>query len=290
MDQTPQEKILFTPIQITAVNTDPAMYVSYFGPQVYAEVVVDAGGDIEFEHGASSSAEVADDSLGLPIADETTGIIDVSDAEANTYGEIFDYINTKANWQCRLGAVRRADISNDSMLLKAETECVRGTEVSLLRDGDTATQTVTWTMGVRLTANKAFQSPWLESGECVGIDAIQATVTFTVGTGTGYDDGEGALNGCRIIVYAVNDYKGTQRRLYYSPTTLTSNTLKSLTTTDFGGQSLIGNPGEDLLVLVQNSGSTGVPTKLTAPTIFVSGFRVLGGASRPVKEYCLSNM
>lgn len=289
MDQTPQEKIYFAPFQITAVNTDPAMYLSYKGPQIYGEVSVNASGDIILEHGASSSVEVADGSLGLPISDETTGIIDVSDAEANTYGEIYDYINTKTNWKCRLGGVRRADIANDSLLLKAETEVTRDSETPLYKDGDTAVQATTWSIGVRVTNNRAFMTPSLFSGECIGIDAIQATVTFTVGTGTGYDDGEGALNGCRIIVYAVNDDLKTQRRLYYSPATLTSNTLKSLTTADWGGQPLQGGPGEDLLVIVQNSGTTGSPTKLTAPTIIVGGYRFIGGVSRVQKSYRESN-
>lgn len=290
------QKLPYVEQLISAVSTDTAIEIMNFGPRTsivtsstYADASVNAGGDLLLRKGSivDSTAVVtasADTNIGSPTLN---GTIDLSSpaAAVDTYGEVADLINSSQDWRCRLVGVRRADLTNNTLIDRSTGVASRCNivMVPLLRDTTTAVQTNTFTIGLRITP-KQLHTPagygWLNS-----ITDITANVTFAAaGTGTGYNDGEGALNDCRVIVYSINDVLKTQRRVWYSGP-LTTGVTAQFDSADWKFQDLTGDPGEDLLVLVQNSG-TGAVT-LTAPTITVNGYRQLvGGATRTERWVC----
>ena len=109
-----QNSILFPkqPIaQLVADDGDVALKVRYVGSQPSATVAVSSAGDITFKHGVAG-AEVVDPTIDSGGDDD--GVIDVSDATANTFGEVVDLINASPNWEAYLVGVLRADNSNAS--------------------------------------------------------------------------------------------------------------------------------------------------------------------------------
>ena len=79
-----------------------------------ASFEVDAStGDYEF----TTDGTTADTTIGLPTLD---GTIDVSDASANTLGELADNINSSANWSCVLLGGLRANLTANATLTVAE--------------------------------------------------------------------------------------------------------------------------------------------------------------------------
>jgi len=275
------EKRPFAQQSITAVSTDGGMELFYEGAQPYADVEVDAAtGDIELHHGASSSTEIPDASLGLPIADETTGIMDVSDAEALTAGLVLDYINKSTNWRMRPLAMRRADLMANTLITAAQTQC-NLTPLTLLRDTTVAVQTNTYTIGIRISASD-LKAP-MSGGWQIHVTKIYAIATATKGTGTGYNDGEGALNDIRVIAYSVNDVMKSQRRLW---TDILATGVGETYVADYdgtnaptwGGSPLSADPGDDMLILIQNSGTSA--TTPTSPTLTVDGYMTQVGGSR----------
>lgn len=90
-----------------------AMIIKYIGAAAAATVEVEAGGDMLFKVDA-----VADPNIKLPTGG-TDGTIDVSDASADTLGEIVDHINAAADWEAVLVDSLRADSSDNKLLLLA---------------------------------------------------------------------------------------------------------------------------------------------------------------------------
>lgn len=97
--------------------TTPAMIVKYIGSAASGTIEIAAvTGDVTFKHGA----------LGAEAVDTTvvaiTGIIDVSDAAMNTFGEVVDIINASANWSAKLLGVLRSDSSDNCLAVLAATQ------------------------------------------------------------------------------------------------------------------------------------------------------------------------
>jgi hypothetical protein len=260
------DRIRFADLAISVVSTDTAAEMFYFGSQKYADAEVLAAGDLVLSHGASLAAKIGDTDIGSPTL---TGTFDLSTpaAAVDTYGELFDLANKSPNWRIKPGAVRRADKTDNTLIALAATQCNQSV-VSLLRDTTSPVQTTTYTIGVRVSAG-AVNGP-NDSGWINNITTITGVATATAGSGAGYNDGEGALDGIRVVVYAVNDILKTQRRLWASATIATTVAF-SYGVTDWGGNPLSGFPEEALLVLIQNSG-TGATT-ITSPSLTVKGYR-----------------
>ncbi len=91
-------------------DNDVALVVKYIGTQASGKVQIDSSGNFVFIHGAVG-AEVADTTIGAPTLN---GTITVSDATADTFGEVVDLINASANWVAYIRDVLRADSSNAS--------------------------------------------------------------------------------------------------------------------------------------------------------------------------------
>lgn len=97
---------------LTAVDDgDIGLVVRYKGTSASATVEVSSAGDITFKHGDLSS-EAVDPTIDSGGDDD--GVIDVSDSNANTFGEVVDLINASANWEAYLVGVLRADNANAS--------------------------------------------------------------------------------------------------------------------------------------------------------------------------------
>lgn len=110
---------------------DIGMIVEYIGAQVSGKVAVDAStGDLAFTHGAVG-AEAADTTVGAPTLN---GTIDVSDASADTLGEVVDLINQSANWKAYLVSALRSDSANNTLITKAATQAKVDGGITLLKD------------------------------------------------------------------------------------------------------------------------------------------------------------
>jgi hypothetical protein len=119
-----------------AVDDAPiGIVVKYVGDEASATVTVSAAGDITFKHGAAG-AEAFDSTIDS--GGDDPGVIDVSDANANTLGEVVDLINASANWKAFLKDALRADsadASTGSLLARTETTLVPSvTETPLYTD------------------------------------------------------------------------------------------------------------------------------------------------------------
>lgn len=97
-----------------------AMRLRWKGSGVASTVEINAAGDLIF----TTDATTADTTLGLPTSN---GTIDVSDATADTWGEVADEINgSGSNWECVLVDVKPSDSSNNVLWLMAETAVTTG--------------------------------------------------------------------------------------------------------------------------------------------------------------------
>ena len=99
---------------------DIGLVVRYVGSQASATVEVAAtSGDITFKHGDLGSEAV--DST-IDSGGDDPGVIDVSDANANTMGEVVDLINASPNWEAYLVDCLRADASGTLLLTMSATQ------------------------------------------------------------------------------------------------------------------------------------------------------------------------
>jgi len=102
---------------ILRLDDEPVvMRIKYIGSEASGTVQVAAStSDMLFKHGDLSS-EVADTTIKIG---STAGTIDVSDAAANTVGEIVDHINSSDNWEAVVIDALRSDTSTAKFLTAA---------------------------------------------------------------------------------------------------------------------------------------------------------------------------
>lgn len=131
-----------TPLNVSnaSVSTDVAMLVRYIGTGTSGLVAVDAAtGDLTFTDG-TLGAEAATSTFECPVSGGLGGIIDVSDAACNTFGEVADIINASSNWRAVLLDVRRSDSSDTTsgvLITLAATQARRSDGLGLLLDNTT---------------------------------------------------------------------------------------------------------------------------------------------------------
>jgi len=99
--------------QYATDQISPAMVIRYIGPNASGKITVAADGNLEFVTGAVG-AEAADTDV---VA--ATGIIDVSGATMNTFGEVVDIINASGTWQALLIGALRTDSSDNVLVAQA---------------------------------------------------------------------------------------------------------------------------------------------------------------------------
>lgn len=122
----------------TSENVDAAIIVRYVGSAANAQIEVNAGGDIIFTEDVGSG--LAADASVLETGG-TGGTIDVSDANADTLGEVVDSINAEAdgNWVAAIHAGLRSQSSNNTLTVTAATSNVMRPEgQNLAWDNDEA--------------------------------------------------------------------------------------------------------------------------------------------------------
>ena len=112
-------------------DTDIGLVVKYVGSEDSATVTV-ASGDITFQHGDLAS-EAVDATIDSGTDDE--GVIDVSDANANTFGEVVGLINASPNWEAKVVDALNAELTTTaSLLARGETTIVPNQVLPLYKD------------------------------------------------------------------------------------------------------------------------------------------------------------
>ena len=136
LDQIMEQRALGVNFGNYAVtDADIGIALRYVGSLASATVTV-ASGDLTFKHGVAAS-EAVDATIDSGGDDE--GVIDVSDANANTMGEVVDLINASANWEARLVGSLRTDASAAELLNRSETTITSATNFLPLYKDTSAT-------------------------------------------------------------------------------------------------------------------------------------------------------
>ncbi len=184
------------PVVRTVVDDSPeGIVVMYIGTEVSATITVSSSGDITFKHGALA-AEAVDATIDS--GGDDAGVIDVSDSNANTFGEVLDIINGSANWKAYLKDALRADNSNNStgsLLIRSETTLTPNvTETPLFVD-----TSKTLEMSVRIgSRTKVNGVEYASAAEAISIVHLN-----TYGSGTS-----------KIRVYEVDEIRKTETKIY----------------------------------------------------------------------------
>lgn len=119
----------------TSQDVSVAGRVQYVGSEASGTVTVSSAGDITFQHGdlASEAVDGTIDSGG-----DDPGVIDVSDANANTLLEVIGLINASPNWRAFAEAGLPdddMDASTGSILAKSETQAKVAAGLPFYYDG-----------------------------------------------------------------------------------------------------------------------------------------------------------
>ncbi len=131
----------------TVTKTVPVMTVQYVGAEASGTVIVTVTtGDVTFQHGDLAS-EAVDGTIN---SDDDPGVIDVSDAAANTMGGVVDLINGSDNWRAILHGCRRSDASAGLLFTLSEKQAKVAAGIELAAD-----ETVgEWKIGRSITNRK----------------------------------------------------------------------------------------------------------------------------------------
>lgn len=185
-------KILHPKQKITrhVVDDGPvSLVIMYIGDEASATVTIST--DLTFKHGDLAS-EAVDDTIDS--GGDDAGVIDISDANANTIGEVADIINASANWACYIKDAIRADTSA-GFLARGETTLVPNvTETPLYSDTSTDLR-LTLRIGSRTRINGT------EENSAAEIYRITSLNTFGSGTSL-------------IQIYKVNEINKTEEKIY----------------------------------------------------------------------------
>jgi len=164
------------------------LVIMYIGSEASATVTVST--DITFKQGAAG-AEAVDPSIDSGGNDP--GVIDVSDANANTLGEVADLINASPNWKAYLKDGLRAD-SSAGLLARSETTLDPNvTEATLYADTSTVLN-----LSVRIGSRNGVNGT--EENSAAEINYIVCTNTFGSGTNL-------------IQLYEVDENRKTETKL-----------------------------------------------------------------------------
>lgn len=176
-------------------DVDTGLKVRYVGAQASASVEVSSAGDITFKHGPVGTLVV---DTSIDSGGNDPGVIDVSDANANTYGEVVDLINASANWEAYLVGALRADDANastGSLLEKtAEVLVPKQTEASLYKDTSKV-------LNIAVRVGKRTAVTGNETVAAAEIYKIVSTNTFASGTNL-------------IKIYEINEDAKTETLIY----------------------------------------------------------------------------
>jgi hypothetical protein len=163
-------------------DTDVAFTVRYIGAQASA-TVTSVSSDITFQHGALA-AEAVDATIDS--GGDDPGVIDVSDANANTIGEVVGLINASANWEAKMVDCQAAQASAANFLDLGEYTLTPNTEfVNILKDtsGNLTLGKLCSYRGIEVHRGNSIGTPFAsETGKIVTLNKVVSTNTFGSGT------------------------------------------------------------------------------------------------------------
>lgn len=178
---------------------DIGLVVRYIGSQASATVEVAATtGDITFKHGDLSS-EVVDTTIDS--GGDDPGVIDVSDSNADTMGEVVDLINASANWEAYLVDCLRADDSKTLLITRSATQAHKGITPEGVRLFKDTSQNDTFDISVAIM-NRFFPNGFSRAeNKICHVYGIVSVNTFASGTNL-------------IQVYEINPVTLTETKVY----------------------------------------------------------------------------
>jgi|GEM_PF-3612545 len=95
--------------QVISADGDWALQIRYIGSEDQASVTIAADGNLAFKEDDSAYT-------GIQIG-AVAGTIDVSNASADTFGEVVDAINTTGTFEAAMAGALRTDSANDTLLV-----------------------------------------------------------------------------------------------------------------------------------------------------------------------------
>lgn len=174
-----------------AIDDAPvSLVVMYVGSEASATVTV-ASGDITFKHGDAGS-EAVDPTIDSGGDDD--GVIDVSDATADTLGEVVDLINASANWKAYIKDGLRADASA-GLLARSETTMTPNVTQTPLYSDTSADLELALRIGSRTSVNGTEENSMAELYKVVSKN--------TFGSGTSL-----------IKIYIVDEANKTETKVF----------------------------------------------------------------------------
>jgi len=228
-------------VRRVADDTDVGIVVMYVGDEASATITVSAGGDITFQHGDLAS-EAVDDTIDS--GGDDSGVIDVSDSNADTMGEVVDLINASANWSAYLKDALRADSSNNSTgsikELAEVTVVPNVTETDLVMDTSKML-----TLSIRVGSRD--QVNGTEEHSAAEVTRVISKNTFGSGTS-------------KIQVYKVNELKKEETKIFErdGAATTVEQDITDLINSVGGGGIAVGKTGEHLIVrMIGSAACTG---------------------------------
>lgn len=241
------ERLLNARIRGVAIadDLDTGLIVEYIGSSASGTVEVSSAGDITFKHGAVGSEAV--DST-IDSGGNDPGVIDVSDSNANTFGEVVDMINASANWKAYLVDVLRSDSSNastGSLLEVTATQAKVDGGVALLKD---TSKVLNMSVAIKFARTTADTDGAKENGVFVFAkelgkfaEVLRVISNNTFGSGTSL-----------IRVYRINRLTGSETKVYERSGAATT-VEQDLDLSDQNGRGLACEPDEYLLVRIIGS-------------------------------------
>lgn len=180
-------------------DQDIGLVVRYKGSEASATVeVASTTGDITFKHGASGSEAV--DST-IDSGGNDAGVIDVSDSNADTMGEVVDMINKSPNWEAYLVDCLRTDDSRTLLLTMAATQANKTLVPQGVRLYKDSSQNDNFDISVAIM-KRAFPTGFERSENAINVvKGIISNNTFASGTN-------------KIQVYEINPVTKTETKVF----------------------------------------------------------------------------
>lgn len=175
---------------VIADDSQVSFVVCYIGSEASATITV-ASSDITFKHG-DLGAEAVDPTIDSGGDDD--GVIDVSDANANTMGEVVDLINASPNWRAYLVTALRADASAGTYVDFTERTLVPFVDSNLLSDSSGALD-----YSIRIGSRE----------NTVGNEDLSAAEVYSITSKNTYSSGTNF-----IYVYEIDEVKKTETLIF----------------------------------------------------------------------------
>lgn len=232
------------------VDTHILNRVQYIGSEASGTVEIDAAGDWTFKHGDLGS-EVVDPTIDS--GGDDPGVIDISDSNANTLGEVNGHINGSPNWRAFLEFGLYTDsVGSDTFLIRTATQAKVAVGVPIYADnaGDIGGAAITGYEFKNTGSNQGKVTDGMQTDE----NCINVLFSFDINVG--------ATGNGTVKIYDATQLAETE---IYSAT-LTDDTDASLGITDLDAPVAKSTMGSRLVV------------RITAVTTYddISKFIVIG--------------